>query len=110
MFNANIDSGFDDVLLPLSLATPLGIDLAYALEGEARSVGGAAIRYLYAPITLRVADGFEACQWTAIVGFIGAPLPWAILGHAGFLEFFDVQLLGERHEVLLAPSSSFTGQ
>jgi len=27
----------------------------------------------------------------------------------GFLEFFDVQLLGERREAVLAPNASFTG-
>jgi hypothetical protein len=107
---ASLDSGSDDTLFPLHVAARLGIDLANAVEGEARSVGGPAVRYAYAPALLRLADGSEACEWRAIVGFVAAPLRWAILGHAGFLQFFDVQLLGERREVLLAPNSSFTGR
>jgi hypothetical protein len=110
LLGGNLDSGSDDTLFPLHLATRLGVDLTNAVEGEARSVGGPAVRYAYAPALLRVADGSEACEWTAIVGFIAAPLRWAILGHAGFLEFFDVQLLGERREALLAPNASFTGR
>jgi len=34
---------------------------------------------------------------------------WAILGHAGALEYFDVQFLGLRREVLLTPNPSFPG-
>jgi hypothetical protein len=110
LLGANLDSGSDDTLFPLHLATHLGVDLTYGVEGEARTVGGPAIRYAYAPVTLRVADGSEACEWTAIVGFIAAPLRWAILGHAGFLEFFDTQLLGDRREAVLAPNASFIGR
>ena len=94
----------------LHLATRLGVDLTNAAEGEARSVSGPAIRYAYATTILRVADGSEAFEWTAVVGFIAAPLRWAILGHAGFLEFFDVQLLGHRREAQLTPNASFTGR
>jgi len=108
--SASLDSGSDDTLFPLHLAAHLGVDLTSAADGEARSVGGSAIRYAYAPMMLRVADGSEACEWTAIVGFIAAPLRWAILGHAGFLEFFDVQLLGGRREALLVPNASFSGR
>jgi hypothetical protein len=63
---------------------------------------------VYAEAILRVADGSEACEWTAVVGFIAAPLRWAILGHAGCLEFFDTQLLGHRREAQLTPNDSFT--
>ena len=110
LLGASLDSGSDDTFFPLNLARHLGVDLTNAAEGEARSVGGPAIRYAYAPVTLRIADGTEACEWTAIVGFVAAPLRWAILGHAGSLEFFDVQLLGDRLEARLEPNASFTGQ
>jgi hypothetical protein len=35
---------------------------------------------------------------------------WALLGHSGFLEFFDVQLLGARRETLIIPNTAFAGQ
>lgn len=110
LLGANLDSGSDDTLFPVHLAAHLGLDLTNAAEGESRPVGGPAIRYAYATVTLRVADSSEACEWTATVGFVAAPLRWAILGHAGCLEFFDLQLLGNRREAWLAPNAAFTGR
>jgi len=81
MLGASLDSGSDDTLFPLHLASRLGVDLANAAEGEARSVSGPAVRYAYAPAILRVADGSEAFEWTAVVGFIAAPLRWAAGRH-----------------------------
>ena len=34
---------------------------------------------------------------------------WAILGYAGVLQCFDIQLLGARREALLTPNASFPG-
>src|SRR5271157_749396 len=48
-------------------------------------------------------------HWDAIVGFVAAPMHWAILGHAGVLQYFDLQLLGLRREVLLYPNASYSG-
>ena len=52
----------------------------------------------------------EAYQWTAVVGFVdGATLPRPLLGHAGFLQFFDAEFRGADLEVLLIPNRSFPG-
>lgn len=104
-----VDCGSDDTIFPLSLARKLGIDLAGAPRGESHPVGGAIVPYLYAAVTLRVSDGVETCEWQATVGFVDLPLRWALLGHAGFLDFFDTDLRGARHEVFLTPSSAFAG-
>src|SRR4051794_37885916 len=72
--DGNLDSGSDDSLFPSYLVPFLGIDLSGAADGGAGAVGGRPIRYRYALVTLRVADGSEACEWDAIVGFIDAPL------------------------------------
>jgi hypothetical protein len=64
----------------------------------------------FAPVTLLLSDGYEICEWYAIVGFSASPLRWALLGHSGFLEFFDVQLLGARRETILTPNTAFAGQ
>lgn len=105
-----IDSGTDDTLFPQHLARRLGIDLTGAPQGESRPVGHGAIPVSYARVTLLLSDGFETCEWEAIVGFADAPLRWALLGHAGFLQFFDVQLLGASREVILTPNVSFPGR
>lgn len=110
LFDCSLDSGADDTLFPEQLAKILGISLTGPPdEGEALPVAGRPITYAYGRISLRLSDGFEACEWETIVGFIAAPLVWPILGHAGFLQFFDVQLLGDRHEAVLIPNASFPG-
>jgi hypothetical protein len=109
ILDASLDSGSDDTLLPAYLAGRLGVDLAGAPEGEAKAVSGVPVPYRYARVALRLTDGYEECEWPAIVGFIAAPMRWAILGHAGVLQFFDVRLLGERRDAVLTPNSTFPG-
>jgi hypothetical protein len=108
--DACIDSAADDTVFPPHWATRLGIDLGTAPRGQARVVGGSIIQVSFAPVTLLLSDGYETCTWDAVVGFSAAPMRWALLGHSGFLEFFDVQLLGARRETLIHPNTSFVGQ
>jgi hypothetical protein len=107
--SATLDSGSDDTFFPAYLAPRLGIDLTGSPTGEAGGVGSAPILYHYAPVRLRLSDGYEECEWEAIVGFVAAPMRWAILGHAGVLQYFDLQLLGLRREALLTPNASYLG-
>ena len=107
---ATLDSGSDDTLLPAYLAPHLGMDLTQAPEGKSGTVGGPPVPYHYATVRLRLADGYEECEWEAIVGFVTAPMRWAILGHAGAMQFFDIQLFGFLHEARLAPNASFAGR
>ena len=104
-----IDCGSDDTIFPLSIARKLGIDLTGAFQGEASPIGGTTVPYSYAAVTLRVSDGIETCEWQAMVGFVDLPLRWALLGHAGFLDFFDTELRGARREAFMTPNSMFRG-
>jgi hypothetical protein len=110
LYDGCLDSASDDTLFPRFLAQTLGIDLTGAPQGEARPVSGLVIPYRYSQVTLRVTDGQEECEWAAIVGFADLPLRWALLGHAGFLDFFDTDLRGARREVVLTPNLSFPGR
>jgi hypothetical protein len=110
LYDGCLDSASDDTIFPRSLARTLGIDLTGAPQGQAQLVGGMVVSYQYATVALRVTDGVEACEWTSIVGFVDLPLRWALLGHAGFLEFFDIELWGARREVAIMPNSSYQGQ
>jgi hypothetical protein len=110
ILDASLDTGTDDTLFPAPLAPRLGIELANAPEGEAGSIGGVPIPYRYAQVTLRISDGFDEYEWAGTVGFISAYLRWAVLGHAAVLQYFDVQLFGDRHELILIPNSSFPGR
>jgi hypothetical protein len=108
--DACIDSAADDTVFPPHWATRLGINLASAPKGQAQVVGGGVIHVTFAPVTLLLADGYESCEWDAVVGFSATPMRWALLGHSGFLEFFDVQLLGARRETTIIPNTAFVGR
>jgi hypothetical protein len=108
--DCSIDSGTDDSIFPRWLATRIGVDLGDAQTGEAKPIGAASVPYCYAQVKLRLTDGIEQCEWDAIVGFVDVPLRWPILGHAGVLQFFDVQLLGQRRELMMQPNSDFPGR
>ncbi len=109
--DCRLDPGADDSIFPEWVAHRLGIDLSSAPVGEARPVGGAPIQYSFAPITFHLTDGLEICEWSAIVGFKDVPfMRWPLLGLTGFLQFFDVTFLGQNHEVIITPNSSFPGQ
>jgi hypothetical protein len=104
-----LDCGSDDTIFPLSLARKLAIDLIGAPQGLAHPVGGAVVPYWYAVVVLRMSDGLETCEWNAMVGFVDLPLRWALLGHAGFLDFFNTDLRGAKREVCITPNTAFAG-
>ncbi len=108
--DACIDSASDDTVFPDSLAVRLGLDLTSAPQGEVRPAGHPALAVAYAQVTLLLSDGYETCEWDALVAFAPVTLRWALLGHAGFLQFFDVQLLGAARQVVLTPNATFPGQ
>ena len=101
----------DDKVFPLQVARLLGIDLSNAPMGSAAQAGGTVLTYRYAPVHLRLSDGVEAFEWDAIVGFLDRPgMRRALLGHSGFLDFFDVLLRGEAKEAIVTPNGAFPGQ
>jgi hypothetical protein len=105
------DSGADDAVFPESLAHFLGVDLDQAEERQL-ILGGRPqpIRCRYAAVQLRITDGIrETYEWTAIVGFVAVRLSYSLLGHAGFLEYFDAEFRGSDRELLLSANRSFPG-
>lgn len=61
-------------------------------------------------VQLRICDGIETFEWPATVGFVAARLHYALLGQAGFLQFFSADFDGEAHIVTLTPKPSFPGR
>jgi hypothetical protein len=108
--DACIDSAADDTVFPPHLAPRLGINLAAAPTGQARVIGGSIINLNYVTVTLFLSDGVDAVEWDTVVGFSASPMRWALLGHAGFLEFFDVQLFGASRETVIMPNTAFPGR
>jgi hypothetical protein len=106
-----VDTACTDVIFPLSVAQSCNLDLTNAPIGEASDAGGNILRFRYAPVRLRISDGNEAFEWATEVGFLNRPgKAHALLGHTGFLNFFDVTLLGSFKEVLITPNNAFQGQ
>jgi hypothetical protein len=106
-----VDSAATDVIFPPHVAQRLGVDLSSAPIGQATQAGGAVLAFRYAHVRLYLSDGRESYQWGATVGFLTSPgKPYALLGHAGFLDFFDVTLRGEAKETIVDPSIAFPGQ
>ncbi len=104
-----LDSGADDTIFPEWVAQRIGLDLTNAPWGESSPVGGSALYYRYATVSLRLDDGRENCEWKAIVGFL-PNLRGGLLGVSGFFQFFDVTLFGSRRESELIPNTAFTGR
>lgn len=106
-----VDSGATDVVLPLRVAPALGLDLTNAPAGQATQAGGSVVTHRYAHVELYLSDGHEAYRWPAVVAFLDVPgRRHALLGHAGFLDFFDVLLKGAAKEAVVDPNGAFPGR
>ena len=104
-----LDTGADDTIFPDGLAVAAGIDLTTAPTGTATGVGTVPYPVRFAKVVLRITDGHEQREWEGWVGFTTAPLRRPLLGHAGFLQFFDATFRGDAEIVELTPNSSYAG-
>jgi len=106
-----LDTGADDTVFSDAVAAALGVDLSQA---EQRSISLAGRPQLllcrYVVVQLRISDGIETFEWPATVGFVAARLHYALLGQAGFLQFFSADFDGDAHIVTLTPKPSFPGR
>ena len=106
-----LDTGADDTVFSDAVAAALGVDLS---QGEQRSISLAGrpqpLLCRYAAVQLRISDGVETFEWPATVGFVAARLQYALLGQAGFLQFFSADFDGEAQFVTLTPKSRFPGR
>ena len=107
--NALLDTGADDTVFPVNAAAAVGIDLTHAPAGGAAGVGGGPVTYRLAFASLRVTDGREFREWTALIGFTTVTLRYPLLGFAGFFQFFSAHFHGDREEVELTVNSLYPG-
>jgi hypothetical protein len=96
---------------PALVPGPGGSEGTSVLDSSSDLLGmGPFIQVSFATVTLLLSDSDETCDQDAIAGFSAPATRWALLGHSGFLEFFDVQLLGTRRESVIVPKTSFPGR
>jgi hypothetical protein len=106
-----LDTGSDDTVFPASLAVNLGIDLAQAQPGVVNLAGRGPLHCRYAPVELFITEVVsETYEWTAVVGFAPVAFRYPLLGHAGFLQFFNAEFRGHDREVNLTTNPSFPGR
>jgi predicted aspartyl protease len=97
-----VDTGADDVVFPVDLASRLGVNLSSAPQRQAGGVGHRqAVSIAFAPVILQLEEGSEVFRWRAMVGFTAAPLRLPLLGIAGALEHFRTTLDVQARELLL---------
>jgi hypothetical protein len=105
-----LDSGADDTVFEEDLAALVGVDLSQAESRQLLLAGRPQpITCRYASVELRVTDGKETYTWTAIIGFAQSRLRYPLLGHAGFLQYFNSDFQGADRQVVLTANRSFPG-
>jgi len=95
---ALIDSGADYCLFPSSLGEELGLDIKSGPKEWTQGSDGQPFIAYFHEITLIV----KTHQIQAWVGF-AEECPWPLLGHLGFLEYFQVKLDFRRKQLELRP-------
>lgn len=105
---AVVDTGSNDSIFPLKLASVLGLPLGSSISH--RIVWhGQVFPLQFAVVDLELSDGSAGFRWSASVGFSPAPIPYALLGIRGCLQFFDVTFCGKDLAVEFTINSSFHG-
>jgi hypothetical protein len=104
-----LDTGADDTIFPDPVAAAIGLDLVGAPQGTAVAVGGQVSTVSWAEVELLLMRGGETRQWKARVGFTATPRPYALLGFAGFLQFFTATFHGDQEAVDLVVNGLYPG-
>lgn len=89
-----VDTGADDVILPVDLVDQLGLNLTRARTRDTRGVGGRVTTY-YLPVELELHRGpNDRLRWASTVGFGPTPpgVGLGLFGVAGGLEFFHLSM------------------
>jgi hypothetical protein len=100
-----LDTGADETYLTRRMADRLGLAINDGAASIIESASGE-VTVTYADATIEMTDGIEIFRWRTKVGITEQDWAEAILGHSGFLEYFDARFLGEAHEVELTRNGS----
>ena len=80
------------------MADRLGLDVKDASKYVIESAGGE-VSVGYAEVVVEVFDGGDHYRWPMIIGVTDQEWSEAILGHSGFLAYFDILFRGADREV-----------
>lgn len=97
VFYGLLDSGADETLIPQEVANLVGAERVSDQTGMILSASGE-MPVTYGAVTIEFGLGPERYRWRATVGIVDQPWKEALLGHIGFLRYFDVTFLGGHRE------------
>jgi hypothetical protein len=100
-----LDSGADFTLLPLSVATAIGVDLDMDRIGTVGGIEGGSLATYSSDVEFELNDGNERYRWSATVRFAAGNN--MLLGHLGFLEFLIATLDHHNRTFSLEPGAGF---
>jgi hypothetical protein len=104
-----LDTGADETVLPAFLVERIGVEVDPGAEAQFRGVGGQIVTVSYARVQLEVGKAHQSYRWPAKVAFLqGSNM--AILGHAGFLQYFTATFNGQRRHVTLTANSTLPAE
>lgn len=102
---ALLDTGADETVLPGHLIPQIGVQIDTGTTARFRGVGGHLVTVSFGRIELAIGQGARAHRWPVTAAFLeGSGL--AILGHAGFLQYFTATFNGRRRHVTLSANGS----
>jgi hypothetical protein len=106
---ALLDSGADECIFSELIAVQIGLKLSAAPSRTTNylRLGNTPIRY--GAVIFRSTDGIEFREWSALVAFARLRMPYALLGFAGCLQFFDSCFFGAREGVELTVNPTYPG-
>jgi hypothetical protein len=101
-----VDTGSDYTVLPASVAAAFGISLREEPGISAKSFGGLELHLLVGDVQLTIEQGGESVSWPESVCFFdfGKNRQTAVLGHAGFLDYFTATFDGLNSMLTLIPN------
>lgn len=104
-----LDSGADDTIMPLTVATVLGVALLPSPSSYGIRWGRTSYPIRYGEVEFELTDGLTTCCWRAVVAFTTAAVRYPLLGVAGFLEFFDTTFLWAARIAGLQANAAYPG-
>ncbi len=101
---AFLNSGADNTIFPLDVATQLGGSLLPA-TGHGMRWRGQRQLLRFGMVELELVDDVGAMgRWPATIAFTAASIRYPLLGIAGCLEYLDVKFLGKERMIELEPN------
>lgn len=107
-WDALVDTGADETLLPLAMADLLGVELDDEVTSFAAGISGDRLTIHYGDVEFQIVGDGDVVSWKALVGFVefgSSEDEVIVLGHGGCLDYFSARFDGENAELELLPNS-----